>query len=312
MSKKQYFEERTLAEIRKLNSKRVYNGYGLVDKINGLTNDGLEIRVAILPGRFLFEDRKSSKTMKHGDSLKIHVPETIEEAVERKEKPTDLIRREIESMSLEKEEQLRLLGIHWYPPGYNDRRKRFLPFVSILEGEKIFAYSEEFAKMEIEDYASSKRVLREGGQFVVSVPSREEKGDRYKLRIQHVPIERSDETFSSTWNFKSDFIGKVPGFNFYNGLRYTYLDDVESSDRITIYPQEVAGQLAINQHCRLQGNNVPEEMTPILRLDERFSDFYNKLLNNVYIVDTGNKERKLNMAEKSILLGRAIKVFGMK
>ena len=98
-------------------------------------------------------------------------------------------------------------------------------------------------------------------------------------------------------------------------IRYTGRQDQEESNLVRFTPQDVAGYLGVIKKQLTEEHNITAlTFNPFALPSQHQADFYRKLSNNVLIYDpelkTKEKLRKLHLAEKSILLGRAIGHFG--
>jgi hypothetical protein len=317
--RKSFFKERTVAEIMDLNKIRAYKQKNLIKKISDLdpSNDCLELRVRILPGRFFigmdstFESAK--KCYKHGDLISLTQPKTQKEAYDCKEIPLAIRQRDfISELQRRREEDIHVLGYSWYPVQGNDRRKRVVHFNWCPEALRVYGYAETIANgIEVNAYADAKRVKKEGADIVCTVPSRTKKRPRYVVKLQHVPVDGSTERRAVIWSLGCE--REAPLHSIYN-IRYTWETDRESSDRLTFYPHDIAAYIAVAAYYSKQHNLTPMEMSPFALFSKKGADIYKKLCNNVLLFDpTKNSKdnlRKPYIAEKDILLARAIGIFG--
>ena len=96
-------------------------------------------------------------------------------------------------------------------------------------------------------------------------------------------------------------------------IRYPPEYSPEEGNRVIFYPQDVAAYLKIIKE-NLPSNLIPLMMNPFALPSRQHADFYKKLDNNVLIYDPTIKRkdrlRHLHIDEKSMLLARAIGVFG--
>lgn len=329
MAIKSFFEGRSLNGIRELNPKQVSRARGLMERVDNLsTDDALEIRVRILPGdAFRFKDVKtgrdaSRKWFKHGEVVSLPVPKTMWEARICGKTPLRFRQEAFSKLETKKEEEINSVG-YSTRVDYGDRVERFFPFVFMPEGEKIFSYAENIAGgIEVNDYQDSLRVRKEGANVVCKVPSRTAKKSRYQFRMIHVPTFRSDENLASVLQLRPELLvneegeqerDDIPHRDY--SIRYTREDDIERSDRITFYPHDVAAYLAIIKKENSRHNLTPIEMSPFALFSRRGARIADRISNNVLIYDptlkSNGKLRKLHLAERSVLLARAIGVFGV-
>lgn len=306
--RKSFFQERTEAQIRSLKPKKFYLNRGLVKAISDLgSEESIEIRTRLLPGNFYSQSspvEASRKFYKHGNLVQTVNPKSQKYAYSHDRKPVSA--EDFSFMENMNEEDVNYVGYSFYPVQGNDKRKRAVPFVWLLEGARIFTYSEKLASIEVSPYEKAERVEVEGASVVCTVPSREKKKGRYKIKLEHVPVVDSKERLAVVLSLKSDFYQEHKEFN----IRYTYKDDRESSDIFTFYPQDIAAYIAVMKYFSEKDNFTPFCMNPFILPSRKEAEFYNRLCNNVIVYDASGKDRKLHIAEKSILLGRFMNVFG--
>jgi len=328
MAKKAFFRERTQKEIKELKSSRAYRQRGLVEKIDGLPKDrAVEVRTRIIPGRFFVNvgagAEASRKAYKHGDLIGLSHPKTKGDCYVCSDIPLAIRARDFAKLGPMKEDEINFVG-YSMQPSWGDRIKRVFPFVWMPEGVKLFGYAENMSPegIVVKPYADAKRVKSEGASVPVEVPSRTQRNPRYKFKLNHVPVVRGRENLATVLTLKpwiiqneEDVEPKVGRTRHdIHNIRYTWEEDREGSDVITFYPHDVAGYLGIVKSELGEHNMTPMEMNPFALPSQHQADFYTKLCNNVLIYDPSlsskDKLRKLHLAEKSILLARAIGKFG--
>ncbi len=192
------------------------------------------------------------------------------------------------------------------------------------EAFRLFSYAENMTQgVKVESYSDSKRVAKEGASVEVEVPSRTQKKSRYKFKLMHVPVKRGLENLASVLGLKPALLKGEEGeirsprviHDDYN-IRYTWENEREGSDVITFYPHDIAGYIGIikDELSKEEKNRTPIDMNPFAFPSQRWARFASNLNNNVLAYDKSlkskDKLRKLHLAEKSILSGRAIGVFG--
>ena len=226
MAKKSFFKERTIAGIRKLDLGNVYSTRNLAAKINGLVEgQGLVLRTDILPVRFTrnvsTRAEASKKAYKHGDYRALSQPQGQAEAFACKDIPLAIRQRDFAKLQDLDEQANYIQGYTFRPVQGRDRRKRVVPFTWILEGARLFGYAETQANgIKVEAYDDAKRVKKEGAEVVCTVPSREKKKGRYKVKLKHVPTEGSTERRAVAWSLVSDSDGEGPENKIYNIREY--------------------------------------------------------------------------------------------
>lgn len=325
MNKKSFFRERSVAEIGRLAKVRpVYKARGLVELIDNLNlgSEALELRMQVMPGRFYANTKTGSeaarKCYKHGDLISLSQPETQADAHASREIPLAGRARDFAKLAEMREEEINFVGYSWYPVQGRDRRKRIVPFVGLSEAARLYAYAENVSNgIEVRPYADCRRVATEGATVVCSVPSRTKKKPRHEIKLMHVPVIDTSEKRAVIWSLKPEYApGQAPEHDFWN-IRYTREHEPESSDVIRFGPHAIAAYFATVGHMLRTDRHhsmTPMDMNPFALPSKHQADFYNKLCNNVVIYDPSlrgkNKLRKLHLAEKSILLARAIGKFG--
>lgn len=319
MGRKSFFKERSAEQSKKCDLTNVYRARGLAEKIAEIGDSKvIAVRTSIIPARFYNQTRESNeaarKCYKHGDFIALSQPKTQGEAFECREIPLAIRARDFGKLEEMREEEINYVGYTFRPVQGNDRRKRVVPFVWILEGARLFAYAENFANgIEVKPYADAKKARFEGADIVCRVPSRQKGKPRYSLRLKHVPVEGSTERRAVCWSLSSEYPdGNIPEHILFN-IKYNFQEDAETSNVFTFYPQDIATYIAVIKHYNKEHNLTPIEMSPIALPSKKMADFYTKLCNNVLIYDprltakdNPEKLRKLNLTEKSIVIARAI------
>jgi hypothetical protein len=321
--KKLFFRTRTARDIARMSPKKVYSARNLVRRLADMDfdEDSLELRFPVIPsisGDFrsigLKGSEASRKYHKHGLYVRLDFPITQKDSFRSREIPLKVRKRSLQKLEKMKEENIDYAGVYWRPVQTPDRRLRFIPFAFVLEGAKLFAYSETATNgIEVNSkYTDSRRVSREGGEILCRIPSRTRKKGRYRMKMIHVPLEISEKGTAIATSLKSDF--DVSPENREYDIRYTWEYDREASDRFVFYPQDIAGYMKIVRTLNKEHNLAPLVFNPLMFPSRLSADFYRRLENNVIIYDPSmksrNKLRKLHLPEKSILLARSVGVFG--
>lgn len=326
--RKSFFRERTAAEISHLYTQRVYDARGLVRRIDSLNlGEALELRFQLLPGRFYRNvdtwAEASRKAYKHGDYLALSQPASLQSALDSPEIPLSIRARDFAKLGKMREEDINFIGYSFRPVQGRDRLKRMVPFIWCPEGVRLFGYAENLTGgIRVQAYADSARVKSEGANVIVSVPSRTRKKPRYSFKLVHVPMTRNSANLASVLSLRSALIqedgtgepeGRKSPHEMYN-MRYTWEAEREGSDAVFLYPQDVAAYIAVIKDQKLKHNMAPLVMNPFALTSRHGAELFTKFCNNVVIYDPtlkGKKKlRKLHVAEKGVLWGRAISVFG--
>ncbi len=325
MARKSFFMERSINEIRVLNPKVIYKQKGLLEKIDGLGNEeALILNCQIIPGKF-FRGTKNSreasrKCYKHGETLRLRYPGTKEECDNSPLIPLKFREEAFSVLREMKEEEIEQVG-YSSKPSWGDRIERIVPFVWCPEALRLFAYSENTTdKIKVRIYKDVRRAKTEGASVLAEVPSRRKGIDNYLFRLLHVPVVRSQFNLSSVLTLKPALLQegarkvsqRVPHDS--ANIKYPYETDPEKSEVITYYPQDIATYIAVIRDETKNHNLTPLEMNPFVLFSKRGAEIDKKMCNNILVYDpsisTKDKLRKLHLAEKSILLARAIGKFG--
>ena len=308
-----------MAEIKKLRTAETYQQKGLVQKIDGLgVEKGLIVRAQIIPGRFFINVGNAAeaarKCYKHGDFIGLDQPRSQGEAYKDRRIPLAMRAEAFSALSNIPDDTLNFVGYSFWPVQGRDRRERRVPFVWLPEAARLFAYAENMAggiKVKAYDYA--RRVASEGAKVICTVPSRTRKKPRYNVRLESVPMDGATERRAVIWSLKSNF-EISPEHRDFGTIKYGWEHERRDSDAFMFYPHDMAAYIAVAGDSWKNHNLTPMEMNPFALPSRHQADFYQKLCNNVLVYDptlqNKDKLRKMYIAEKSIMLGRAIGVFG--
>lgn len=331
MVKKSFFKERTVNDIRKLSVIQVDRQRGLVERIDNLDpgEEAIELRMQreIVPERFFRNvetgREASRKCLKHGALIKLSQPQSQDSALRTREIPLAMRARDFADLEAMREEDINFVGYSFRPVQGRDRTLRVVPFVWMPEGVRLFGYAESrVGGIKVQSYKDSARVQREGASIVLEVPSRSRKVPRYRFGLRHVPVLRGNENLASVLSLRpfvlqeSDSGEPIRGRTAHEDflIRYTGRDARQESPVITFYPHDLAGYLGIVKNELSEHNLTPLEMNPFALPSRKQAEFYKKLYNNVLVYDltlsSKSKLRKLHLAERCILLARAIGKFG--
>ena len=329
MADKAYFKERTVAQIRGLNTSPVYRQSGLVDKIDGLdpSEDGLIVSAQIIPGRFHRSKHvetsadASRSCLKYGDKMKLHYPVTKGEANCSSLTPLQIRAQEMRKLEGMREEEINFIGIY-SKPEFGDKTARVLPFVYSPMGMMLFSYAEKMtAGVDVNTkYKDVRRAKTDGVEVLAAVPSRTKKHPRYKFKLLHVPIVDSPENLSAIQLLRPATILDAGGEPIQgrteHGLHMIRYGTERGDEKKQIFysPQDVAAYMGVIKEQWGEKNLTPMKMNPFPLFSKKGVELDRKIRNNVLMLDpklkSKNKLRKLHLAERSILLARAIGRFG--
>jgi hypothetical protein len=332
MSQKSFFRDKTIREIRDIKLKKIYTQNNLIKRILDLdpSVEGIELRSIITPSKYLANKRSGARSsrlnFKHGNYIRLSQPRTQSEAHSCKDIPLKIRERDFNQLTKLKEVENNFLGYVFRPVQGKVRSKRIVPFWSLLEGARLYAYSEQAsADIKIENYKDSKRVSREGATIVCEVPSRTKKHPRYKFALEHVPVDGTTEKRGVVWSINPKILLDDESFEpilgrtaheLYN-IRYTPLTSREESKVITFYPHDVAAYAKIIDKLWNEERNItPLEMSPFALPSQKGVDIYKKISNNLLVYDktlkSKHKLRKPHLNEVCTLFGRSVGILGPK
>jgi len=317
--KKAFFRERTMPAIRHMVLEEAGNPAGLVAKIEELDPrfEALLVKTRIMPKQFCATAKPvegARNCYKYGNYISLKQPATLDEAICQ---GFDMLmfERSFEQMSHKNEPEIDYVGYSFRQIGGRGAKK-LVPFACIPEALRIFVYAEKMTSgIKVRTYATSGAAATSGAVVICEIPSREAERGRYKIRLDHIPVVNNRMITPIALGVISTY-AEMPE-NKLNEIRFSSA----GHDIATFYPQEIAAYLAAAK-CLMEKtgtttcpNKVPIEACPFIIPSRRAANFYNKLCNNVIIYDekAGNTSqmRKLYVAEKCILFGRAIGVLGL-
>ena len=328
MAKKAYFKQRTNAKIKDLHVRSVNNQRNLVEQIYNLDQDNqaLLLYTQLVPGQYhkntIYDSQASRKCFKHGDYVHIPHPTTKTDCYNSSTTPLILRKEALSKLETIPEENIFSQGIS-FRPNWGDRTKRVIPYIFAAHALKLFAYSENSEEpIKTKIYSDAKRAKQEGATALVQVPSRRKDVPHYIFKINGIPAVRSQDNLATVLTLKpgtlQDSTGKPVSqrvMHDVTNFRFTYETDQENSNIITFYPHDIAAYIAIIKDQYKQHNLTPLEMNPFpIFSKDLIENYYKKLENNILILDKSitrkDKLRKLHLAEKNILLARAIRTLG--
>ena len=302
MADKNFFKEPTAAKIRKYDSIRHFSKDLIYNILEMGTDQAAVINIPLIPERY----SSPGKFMKHGPDVKLKRFRTLDDAVADGRTPVQL-----------REEAFNNAQNHAYA-GYTfkpirglDRRTRKVSLVGCLEGTKIYCYANQenpqggfSPSIDVQPYGDrdkAQRVVEEGSDVILRVPSRTKKEPRHEFKMGSVPTVGSNKhKFAVANNIVTDHSCGKKKFN----IRYKYMGQKETSRQLNLCEHEGAGYLALIDHYWTEDKNItPLEMSQFAIPTQETVDFYDKLCHNVLIqLPDENKPRKLSMPEREVLL----------
>ncbi len=348
--KKSYFKPRTESEIRHLgNITRVDHQRDLVERIRDLdpSCDALIVDLSngiIVPERFFRKgmtmEEASNLAYKHGNLIPLEQPRTLNEAYSSVMIPLQLREQAFSRISRVKQQNNKFVGYSFWPVFGTNREKRVVRFRELAEGARLFTYAENFSGYVDKEgnpqqgimtdiKGESERAIKEGAWAVCHVPSRTKKQGKYRFAIFHVPYMPNPPSERKNYNLATSFSierGTVSHFETDEPLkgttpwedhkpRFPFKKSKEGSDAVFLNHLDVAAYLAVVKECLTRRHNqTPLQFNPYALPSKLQAEFYAKLENNVLVhdptLDSKDKLRHLHLAEKSIMLCRAIGFFG--
>lgn len=321
MSKKSFFEERTVSQISDLKIKQIYSQKGLVEKVANLADDeAIELR-SVITNLVLFSGYKGSsnkaqKCMRHGNYLPLNSFQNLKQTELGSHIPLEARTNLFNQINLP-EEEIQFMGIEHYPicSAIRDKRLRRIPFVFCVKGGMLFKYAETCTSgIKITPYANAKMAERDGAIILCDVPSSAKKKERYKIKLLHVPLHLTDRGKKTIWSLKTENIGKVPEFKHYAEIGYAKESSKEPLDFILFDDHDIAAYLAVIRKYWKEHNLAPITFNPFPLPSRKLAEFYKKWRNNVVIydnsLDSNRKLRKPLISEDSIMCCRHGKVYG--
>lgn len=302
--KKAFFVEPTVGEIKRYDSITEIPD-NLIERIQELTND----EAGIITTGLIPESYTPRKFMKHGRIVPLRRFRSLEEAIEMAKTPIQL--RELTFDSIRTHPYS---GLTFKPFVGTDKRTRKVSLVECVKGAKLYGYANQpetegfTPTIDIHPYDESRRVVLDGTEVVLMVPSRIKGQERYEFKFVSVPVVDKSDKWGIAYNIRTTHTCKSKLFN----IRYTWEDDRESSRLVDFCAHEIAGYLAIIDHyLNNKLNIIPLQMSQFPIPTQETVDFYERLTHNVLIqTDDDKKPRKLNIAEKEILLWGFVHVHG--
>ena len=295
--RKKFFHEKTASEIKDLQPIWIED-YGLINQVINLQDNQYSvIQGRIIPPKY----ENARKFFKHGQDVKLRRFKSLEEAVELEIEPVDQRR---EAFNDAKSHAYR--GYTFKPFIGTNKTTRNVSLVECVEGAKLYAYEYQDlgikpAGITIKEYDDSNRVSQDGAEIVIEVPSRTEKESRYEIKFVSVPVKDTDRKWGLANHIHTEGHScKSKTFN----IRYTYEDDLESSNVFNFCAHEIAGYMKIMDfYLNEKKNIIPLQMNPFAIPSQSTVDFYEKLANNMLIKRSKDESAgKTTMPEREILL----------
>ncbi len=289
-----FFHEPTAAAIK--NYKSVINiSEDFIDHILDLSdNEAAIIERNLIPEGF----SSPRKFIKHGKEVKPKRYTSLEQAVKARRTPVQL-REE----AFNKIQNNAYCGYSFNPFMAPDKRIRKVSLVECLEGARIYGYANQQIEGKpsisvVKSYKDSSGVEKDGADIIVKVPSRTKRKSRYNIKFMSVPVADSRMKWGIAYGISTDHNCMHKKYL----IRFKHKNDKETSRQLNFCSHEIAGYLGIIDHYYNKHKNIiPLQMSQFAIPTQETVDFYKKLCNNC-LIETDKQARKLNAAEKEILL----------
>ncbi|HLC66503.1 MAG TPA: hypothetical protein VJK52_02580 [Candidatus Nanoarchaeia archaeon] len=318
--KENYFAVPTVAEMM-----IIHEGHFGVPKPTGIGEDPVAEILALQEGEVgMFsgslvpaEFRSARKFMKHGEQVRLYRAASLAEAARKHQTPIDERKEKFDALSDVHRNAYRgySFGPLW-SERRGDNRIREVPLYECLEGARLYAYAAQFSdcdsleRITVRAFDSARRVARDGAEIVCEVPSRTEWIPPYEFKFMSVPVDDTPQKWSLAGRISTNHSCKSKSLN---RIRYTQEHTAESSREFNFCAHEVAAYAAIIDYYWNERNNnlVPLQMSPFVLPSRLMAEFYMVLDHQVLIRPTrGSKPRRLNWAEKEILLWELVRTEG--
>ena len=293
-NRKRYFREPTIAKIKKDKSlQRVSKN--LVFHILTLNRNNTALVIPPLVPKDL-----AKKLMKKGRTVKFEMEdlETITDL-------SELDPRTVKENAFDKVPSAYRFGYSFQ--GTKSHNPMRISLVDCIEAAWIFSYTHQdhpfVPSITVEPYTGNGKYTspeREGGQFIVHVPSRGKltrKGQviyppQHKIELESIAIADNEHKIRIAWGL-TEKTGHSCESKMYRGLTFP--------PQPLSCAHEIAAILGVIEHQAQSGNSIPHHTTPIAIPTELTVDYYMKLIDNCLVEEDG-KLRRPYMAEKEVLL----------
>jgi len=346
MAKKAFFERRTEAKIQDLDIKLIESPKNLskiIEDLNPRTEaiviDTRNNKVSLTHPSFRLDDplygsRRSLRGVKRsGDTrvfpnyISLQQPRSGEEAVKFFRKghlPFKLRNKSMfEAMSSIPEENNFHVGYMFRPVIGNNQSPILVPFWALGGGNQIDVYSQRIREKLKQN--SGTEVLRDySPEVIVKVPSTEEKHGRYTVKWHNVTRRSIHEQERAIigWGTRpaygviheDDFVQRedaAPLHEFYASISHEGKHrHGESFEFTQIHPHSIGSWYEIIRDSIREGDYATLEMSQYALLSREDAAYWNKLNNNVLVIENGLSEKPVikhpRIDHLSVLFGRRV------
>ena len=338
MVRKSFFQERSLNEINNLSLEVVGSAEGLVDKIEEIDakSEGLILDFPLVHPAFENEgspqyvSRKTLRGIKrlggkrfYPSYIQLKQPRSKESAINLFNKgvlPINIRNMAFfEKMNLVSEADNFNVGYMVWPVSGSSKSPMMIPFWSIAEGCMIDCYNSRECKGE----HGSKIERIYGPEVILRVPSRNKKQSKYVIKFSNVPNRELGLIDRAVigWNTKPAY-GRFKEGEFIQDESASPLHKLtnvshdgchrigESFDFTIVYPHCIAAYQELVRGAMKRGDFSPLEMSQFAILSREDASFYNKVRNNLLIVEKNDAGKdvlkKPRIDQKSMLIARRV------
>jgi len=322
MSQKKFFKEPTKSQISRRKENYSENPLDIESIKEG---QYVVTSSPLLNTNFILDDPVDFQ--KHGPEIRLRRYLSIEAAEADVEKGVIPLHLRQEAYERARKGRLAHACYSFVPLIGNDKRRRRVGLVQILDGARIFAFSESLRKklgvserefyekvkypgIKVKPYDNAKGTAKDGAQLIVRIPS-SENNERYQFRMSGIAVDNNSRKLAISHGLGSNH---QCGFSTFKELRYPFAEEPETSNVFQVCKHETAAVYAIIDYClKTSGLITPLETTQIALPSKRFQELYKRMLDSWLIYDetleTRDKLRKPLQAEKEIVLDAAVKLF---
>lgn len=315
MSEKTYtkndlFSSKNRSEILRNNSVTLYNKRdgSIYHAVQGLgENEVLVINGGLIPSGYIssFSDHElnSRVFMRHGRDVKFRRSEGKRASLQTGYSPLDLMAEAFDDVNSSDRQ------------GYSYKSQKDgsivqIPLTECINGAKLFTYGTKgMGALEVSfltDEIVSPRVLTEGSDAIVKVPSLEKNVGRYKFLLESIPVIDNVNKHVIWQNLTSNHSCDD---KMRKKLSHNYLGLNEGSRKVVFDLHDVAGYMGVANHYAEKGNLIPQEMSPFAVPSQEMMDFSKKFDSKVLISMDGQTYVPTS-ADKEISLWDMVKEVG--
>jgi len=302
--KKKFFREPTKSEIIENIGNFISMGSNFFpENIVYNKNLGLIVERILIPKEFTHR-----KFKKHGEEIEIRYDEN----------PFQSRRKTLNNLDKDKIYS----HLSFTPLQGRDKRKRIITPIGGAESAKIIYYSyhtypEQFENLSfikiLKPYDNVERADIDGIIALVEVPSRTVKSGPYKIRLEHFPIKNNKNKIAIASTIGSTHYCKESQYFFGYGKKDGEEFNVKYLDEHIQSAYWMLARYYKRGIERGKRTEIPMEMSPFLFPTQFGIDIYKLMTNRTLIRDekleTKNKLRKLDKAEKNALFFEAVKQY---